>query len=330
MRHRRAHRRDPPPRPARHPTEDVVKRLWPWLRLLIGLGILAALLWWHSTDAFVDALHAIDPRSIAIALVIGLLTTLLSAARWRLVARRLGLDLPLTSAVTDYYKAQFLNAVLPAGILGDVHRAVSHGHRSGASALRAVFLERFTGQVVPVLVGVIVLFTQPAVLSAMTPALIMIAVVLSVLLVLARWRHRALAATFRDARAVLDAWPAITALSLTALAGHLTLFVVAARLAGSTAPLLDLLPLLLLALLVMVLPVNVGGWGPREAVLALAFGAAGLGSAQGLTVSVVYGVLTFVACLPGAATLLVKRREAVPERRDEARQHVPALAGAGQ
>lgn len=125
--------------------------------------------------------------------------------------------------------------------------------------------------------------------------------VLGVVLVLARWRHRALTSTFADLRAVLGAWPSVVALSVAALAGHLALFVVAARLVGSTAPLLTLLPLLLLALLVMVLPVNVGGWGPREAVLALAFGAAGLGSAQGLTVSVVYGVLSFIACLPGAA-----------------------------
>lgn len=313
-----------------------VKRLWPWLRMLAGPGILAGLLWWHSTDAFVDALRAVDARSIAVALAIGLLTTVLQAARWCLVARRLGLHLPLGAAVSDYYRAQFLNAVLPAGIAGDVHRAVSHGHRSGdvARGVRAVFLERVTGQVVPVLVGAAVLFTQPAVLSAiapaMAPALVAVAVVLSLLLVLARWRHRAVAAVFADTRAVLDLWPAIVVLSVTALAGHLALFVVAARVVGATAPLATLVPLLLLALLVMVLPLNVGGWGPREAVLAMAFGAAGLGSAQGLTVSVVYGVLTFVACLPGAATLLLKRRQAVPEGRDEAPQSVPALAGVGQ
>lgn len=313
-----------------------MKTLWPWLRLLIGLGILAGLLRWHSTDAFVAGLKAVDARGIAAAFAIGLLTTALSAARWLLVARRLGLPLTMGGAVSDYYKAQFLNAVLPAGVLGDVHRAVSHGHRSGdvARGVRAVFLERVTGQVVPVLVGAAVLLTQPAVLSAiapvMAPALAVAAVVLSLLLVLARWRHRAVAAVAADTRAVADLWPAIVVLSVTALAGHLALFVVAARLAGSTAPLGTLVPLLLMALLVMVLPVNVGGWGPREAVLAIAFGAAGLGSAQGLTVSVVYGVLTFVACLPGAATLLMKRREAVPEGRDQAPQSVPALAGVGQ
>ncbi|QXJ26371.1 flippase-like domain-containing protein [Actinomadura graeca] len=305
----------------------MTRRLWPWLRLLTGLGILAALLWWHSTAAFVDALHAIDGPSIAIALGIGLATTVLSAARWCAVARRLGLRLPLGTAVADYYRSQFLNAVLPAGVLGDVHRAVSHGHRSGdvARGVRAVVLERAAGQVVLLAAGLGVVLARPALLPALAPAVIPATVVLSLLagaFVLVRRSF--------DVRPVLDAWPSVLALSAGALAGHVTLFLVAARLAGATAPLADLVPLVLLALLVMALPLNVGGWGPREAVLALAFGAAGLGSAQGLTVAVVYGVLTFVASLPGAAALLLKDRQAVPERPDEARQDALALAGRGQ
>jgi hypothetical protein len=56
----------------------------------------------------------------------------------------------------------------------------------------------------------------------------------------------------------------------------------------------------------MGLPVNVGGWGPREAVSALAFGAAGLGASQGLTAAVVYGILTLVASLPGVAVLIFR------------------------
>jgi uncharacterized membrane protein YbhN (UPF0104 family) len=99
----------------------------------------------------------------------------------------------------------------------------------------------------------------------------------------------------------------VVVLSLAGLAGHLALFVVAARAAGSHAPLPELLPLLVAALLAMVLPVNVGGWGPREAVAALAFGAAGFGAALGVTVAVVFGVLGLVACLPGAAVLIWHR-----------------------
>jgi uncharacterized membrane protein YbhN (UPF0104 family) len=80
--------------------------------------------------------------------------------------------------------------------------------------------------------------------------------------------------------------------------------VVAARAAGSTASLLRLAPLMLLALLAMSLPINIGGWGPREGVTAWAFGAAGLSATQGLTIAVVYGLFALVAALPGAIVLI--------------------------
>jgi hypothetical protein len=61
-----------------------------------------------------------------------------------------------------------------------------------------------------------------------------------------------------------------------------------------------------LALVVMGLPLNVGGFGPREGVTAWAFAAAGLGASSGLAVAVVYGVLSFVAALPGALVLVAR------------------------
>ena len=81
-------------------------------------------------------------------------------------------------------------------------------------------------------------------------------------------------------------------------------FLIAARTAGTTAPLSRMLPLALLVLLAMVLP-SVGGWGPREGMTAWVFGAAGLGAAQGVATAVVYGVMVLVASLPGAAVLVV-------------------------
>lgn len=302
-----------------------------WLRTLGGAAILGGLVWWQSTAAFTAAFAVIDGTAVVAALAIGLASTVFSAARWRLAAGRLGLRLSLGAAVADYYRALFLNAVLPAGVLGDVHRAVSHGRRAGqvAQGVRAVFFERLAGQVVLVAAGLAVLLTRPDLLGALAPAVVPAVIVLAaaaVALVCARRRVPA----FAGARDVLAAWPGLIALSAGALAGHLALFVTAARLTGSAAPLADLVPLALLALLVMSLPVNIGGWGPREAVMAVAFGAAGLGSAQGLTISVVYGVLAFLSGLPGAAVLLVQRREAVPERADEMRERVPALAGRGQ
>ena len=76
-----------------------------------------------------------------------------------------------------------------------------------------------------------------------------------------------------------------------------------------------MLPLALLVMLAMVLP-SVGGWGPREGVTAWAFGAAGLGAERGVATAVVYGVMVFVASLPGAAFLVVAwfRPTRPPER----------------
>lgn len=305
-----------------------MRRLWPWLRVLIAVGLLVALVWRLGTKAFVDGLRAIDGESVLAALGIGLPTTAFSAWRWCLVARRLGLRLPLPTAIADYYQALFLNAVLPSGVLGDVHRAVSRGQHLGdvGRGVRAVVLERVAGQVVLIVVGVPALFTQPTLVSAVAHDLVpsrgTVFAVLSVLAVVtalaawawwgrssSRWRP-ALATALADARLGLLAagtWPGVVILSAAALVGHVVLFLVAARIAGSAAPVTQLVPPLVLALLVMGLPINIGGWGPREAVSALAFGAAGLGVTQGLTVSVVYGVLTLVASLPGVGVLVLRR-----------------------
>src|SRR5882757_2156567 len=144
-----------------------MRRLAPLLRLLVGVGILAALVARLGTGAVLDGVRAIDTGSVLAALGIGLLTTVFSAWRWCLVARGLGLRLPLAAAVADCYRAVFLNSVLPAGVLGDVHRAVSHGRQAGdvGRGVRAVVLERLAGQVVLVVVGVGVLLAQPTLLA---------------------------------------------------------------------------------------------------------------------------------------------------------------------
>nr|WP_237549487.1 MULTISPECIES: lysylphosphatidylglycerol synthase transmembrane domain-containing protein [unclassified Streptomyces] len=286
-----------------------------------GIVILAVLLWRLGTGVFLDGLRRIDTPTLLLALAIGLATTVLSAWRWALVARGLRLRLPLGAAVADYYRALFLNAALPGGVLGDVHRAVRHGRSEGdlGRGVRTVVLERAAGQVALAGVGLIVLLTLPSPVRTeardLAPLLGLAAVgVLAVGLALrmngtpAR-RGRVLRATLAEAREGLLSRrnaPGVVVSSLLVLAGHVGMFVVAARVAGSDAPVALLLPIAVLALVAMGLPLNVGGWGPREGVTAWAFGAAGLGAGSGLAVAVVYGVLSFVAALPGAAVLVVR------------------------
>jgi uncharacterized membrane protein YbhN (UPF0104 family) len=304
--------------------------------MLIGLGILAVLLWRLGSDAFLNGLRVIDGPAVPAALGIGLVSTVAAAARWCLVVRRLGLRLSLGTAVADYYRAQFLNTLLPGGVLGDAHRAVRHGQSAGSvgRGVRAVVIERAGGQVVLVVAGIAVLFTRPgAVQHLVTPFAIAMPCLVLLLTVayhgrrVPAWRRLVtpVPADIRLGLLARDTWPGVMTLSAVALAGHLTLFLVAARVAGSPAPFTELLPLMVLALFAMGLPVNVGGWGPREGVSAWAFAAAGLGAGQGVTVAVVYGVLTFVASLPGAVVPVLRYLTAPhPLPQVELEERVPA------
>lgn len=296
-----------------------MKKFWPWLRLVLALAILVALGVRLGTGAFLDGLRAIDAFSVAAALAIGLVTTVLSAGRWVLVARRLGLPLSMRAAVSDYYRAQLVNAVLPAGVLGDVHRAVNHGRESGdvGRGVRAVFFERFAGQIVLIGIGLAVLLTHPAPGLDLAPDGTTAGLVLAGLAVAAvvGWQigpvRRVLVHTLADGIRLLSfrTWPAVIGLSAATVAGYVAMFLVAARAAGSDATIAQLAPVVVLALLIMAIPVNIGGFGPREAFLAVAFGAAGLGAAQGFTTGIVYGVLALIAALPGAVVLFLSRRK---------------------
>lgn len=101
------------------------------LGMLAGTAIVAGLLWWQGTAVVLDGVRGIDGPTLLAALGLGVLTTVCSAWRWRLVAKGLSVRLPLGRAVADYYRALFLNAALPGGVLGDVHRGVRHGQSAG-------------------------------------------------------------------------------------------------------------------------------------------------------------------------------------------------------
>jgi uncharacterized membrane protein YbhN (UPF0104 family) len=290
----------------------------------VGVLILVVLLWQLGTGVFLDGLRRIDGGTLAAAVGIGVVTTVFSAWRWQLVARGLKIRLPLGEAVAAYYRALFLNAALPGGVLGDVHRAVRHGRSTQelGRCVRAVVLERVAGQLALAVIGAAVLLTMPSPVRSearhLAPLLGLAALgALAVLLALRMNRAPSRCGkALREAREGLMSrrnGPGVALSSVVVLAGHLAMFVLAARVAGSAASVAVLLPIAVLALLAMGLPLNVGGWGPREGVTAWAFGAAGLGAGSGLAVAVVYGVLSLAASLPGALVLLARYPRAASE-----------------
>jgi uncharacterized membrane protein YbhN (UPF0104 family) len=295
--------------------------VWAWARPLGGLAILAFLVWRVGTGPFLDAVHQINVWALAAAFVLGIATTAASAWRWSVIAGGLGLQLPLRTALADCYRSIFLNATLPGGVLGDVHRAVHHGREVGdvGRGVRAVVWERTAGQVVQSALALVVLLSFPSPVRSAMPLVAgtVVAVLVGAVLLAwvlpdggtSRWARalRAARSDLADGVLARGIWPRVLLASVLAVAGHVLTFVIAARAAGTHASLSVLVPLALLALVVMTVPLSIGGFGPREGVAAWAFAAAGLTAGLGITTALLYGALVLVASLPGAAVLLVHR-----------------------
>jgi hypothetical protein len=183
-------------------------------------------------------------------------------------------------------------------------------------ALRSVAWERFAGQFVQFLLTVIVLLVLPSPVRPFMPlvAIAVVAVVFAVM-VLARARIEAprsvwarllsgAAGDIRNALFARRAWLGIGLTSVLGVACHIATFLIAARTAGVSAPMSQLLPIAFLVMTAMVLP-SAGSWGPREGMTAWAYAAAGLGAQHGVATAVAYGVMVLAASLPGAFVLVL-------------------------
>lgn len=306
-------------------------------RAAVSLALLVALGAVLDVGRVAARLGRMQPGWVGLALAVSVVQVGLSAWRWRFTARRLGLRLDFREALSEYYLATFLNQVLPGGVAGDLSRAWRHGRvhtraargaqagppprDAGASAflpdgraVRAVLLERASGQAVMLVLAAVSVAWLPLP-GAVGRRLALAAGVLACGAVAAvaawlRWRPRADSLAGRlwnDTRAALlsrrAAPPQLVSSSLV-VATYVTVYVLAARAVGVDVPLATLLPLVAPVLVSMLVPVTIAGWGIREGSAALVWSAVLLPAADGVAVSMAYGLLVLLSSLPGAVILL--------------------------
>jgi 5-amino-6-(5-phosphoribosylamino)uracil reductase len=89
------------------------------------------------------------------------------------------------------------------------------------------------------------------------------------------------------------------------IACHVATFTIATAAIGERVPALQLLSLAFVVLLGASIPLNIGGWGPREGVAGWAFAVAGLGASAGVAASTLFGVLAIISVAPGAIATVV-------------------------
>jgi len=256
-------------------------------------------------------LTRMDPVWVAAALLLSVAQVVGSAWRWRFTAARLDLELPMSRAISEYYLATFLNQVLPGGVVGDVSRAWRHAREADIRAsVQSVAFERLSGlTVMSVVAAVSALFLLEDVSPGARAALLALVLVLLILGLVGVRQARSGPGSLqvvRDLRrALLDgvALPVQLTTSAAVVSSYIAIFVMAGRaiqLDTSVALLAMLAGPLLMSMLV---PVTIAGWGLREVAAAALWSAAGLSAADGVAVSVSYGLLVLVSSLPGAAVL---------------------------
>lgn len=245
----------------------------------------------------------------------------LNAIRWLLVARALALRIPWARAWQWTLIGHFFNQVVPSSIGGDVMRGILAGRWTGnvPGVATSIALERIVGFVA--LLALIVV-GQPLLIARLNnPSLSWVAFLIAlgalcaILLpfVLESFLDRylpgrAVAIVRRfcnDARQLIAA--PITALFvlLGAFTMHgcmLLLTAIVANKLGANVSVLDVLLIVPTIMLVASLPISIGGWGVREAGLAVGFTALGQPASVAVATSLIIGVGGLVSALPGAVS----------------------------
>ena len=284
-------------------------------RLVVGVGVLSAVIAQVGTGPLIHGLLSLNGPTIGSALVLAAVATAAAAWRWRLIATRLGVELRWSTAFGMYYQSQFLNTVLPGGIVGDIRRAVTRGQSAEnvKQTARSVAIERSAGQVVQLALALAVLAWLGAefegyLVGALAVGLGVIVIALLVTTVMSMRGRRALLHEARQLRAGLGSARVsvqVAIASVIVIACHVATFAIATAAVGETVPPGRMLTLAFVVLLGASIPLNIGGWGPREGIAGGAFALAGFGAAAGVAASTLFGALVIISVAPGAIVTVV-------------------------
>jgi uncharacterized membrane protein YbhN (UPF0104 family) len=126
-----------------------------WFKIVVSLGLFGFLLYSTDTDALRKQLVAVRFDFLAAAFTGYLQSQVLSAYKWRVLARPLGFLQPFRPFVVYYFVGGYLNLFAPSTVVGDIGRGLllaADGGNTGA-ALYSVVVDRVSGLVMLVWVS---------------------------------------------------------------------------------------------------------------------------------------------------------------------------------
>ena len=296
-----------------------------FVRALMGIALLAAVVYLANPVQLWGRLQQANPWWLLGGFGISIASNVVSAWRWRAMARWLGAEMSLASGMRWYFQAIGLNVLLPGAVVGgDVYRAIAlqkTGQAKAASNL-SVILDRVSGLWMLCAIGGLGAVACASTLApwvhmntAVFIALLLAVIVLWLLLpwivlqgLRSNWfklpgawlepvRMAASSPNF-----LLQLWVQAASSALVQLlsAGALACGAMALDLHLSLAVWAFVIaPVFLMA----ALPVSVGGWGTREAAAVAALAPFGVPAALAVGIGLLYGVFALGQGALGALAL---------------------------
>lgn len=306
------------------------------LSLPIKLAVSGLLLYlalnWVNLGTVASRLSQLDPRWIALGLLVPLAQILTLTLRWQTILGQCGAELPFAQLLRYCMIAMFFNQTLPSSVGGDAMRIWFVGKQSNwRIATYSVVIDRVVGvtalaMVVTVcLPWTLALVRNPVGRSALlmiglgciAAGVIFVALAWQRLHILQRWAPtRHLVATATVALGIVRAPRALVQVYGLSFVIHLLTAMIAwcaARSVGAQLPLAYAIFLVLPVILVAIVPVSVAGWGVREGAMVAAFGYAGLAPSDGLIVSLLYGASYLTIGIVGGLVWIMTTKKAERE-----------------
>jgi uncharacterized membrane protein YbhN (UPF0104 family) len=291
-----------------------------WFKLGFSLGLFTLLFRSIDLSAFREQLAAARLDLVGVAFLGYLLSQVLSAYKWQVLARPLGFHYPLRVFLVYYFVGMYLNLFVPSTVAGDVGRglllATQGGHVS--TALQSVLADRVTGVVMLLWVSASgFLFFGPTVF----PTTVAYGVVAAAVLAVVGWWiaprmvpvlflpghtfHRVwgkLIQPYHD-QAILLGYACVVSFGLHCL--QLSLQVVLASALHLSVPLWYLILFIPLVHIISAFPVSFGGLGVRESSYVVFLALIGIGEHEALAFGVLWSVLVLGAGIVGGVVLML-------------------------
>jgi uncharacterized protein (TIRG00374 family) len=325
------------------PTSSRRRALSLGLRATIGALGIGLLLVNADLRALKTAFAHVNPGSAALAFGLLLLGLAISALRWQVFLRPVGLAQPIGELLRLTFVGNFFNVFLPTGVGGDAYKAFRLRHTAGsmASPLATVFLDRLAGLVGLAFVAEVVCLARLATGNRDRVTLIAGAMALVVhgatgfaLMLAPRFaatkegasrltsRIRTFAAAFATAARSIGTLLRASALGV---ASALVLIAVAALAASSLEirlPVWGFPGVVMLSASLAVLPISMNGLGLREAAIVWCLAAFGIGHDEALAFALLLLMLTFASSAIGGVVYVGSRASSAGDQRPDALQDV--------